>query len=119
MGLDSFNRRKAIVVLAVSFGVALASYGELNFVFSGFIFQCLGSIFEETRLVEIQKLLQGLRMDPVSPFVCARKLYLLTILQFRPEQMQLVSLYYYAPVCLCRIHVRSKHQKVPRARLVN
>lgn len=66
MGLDSFNRRKAIVVLAISFGVALASYGELNFVFSGFIFQCLGIIFEATRLVAIQKLLQGMRMDPVS-----------------------------------------------------
>ena len=73
MGLDSFNRRKAIVVLAISFGVALASYGELNFVFSGFIFQCLGIVFEATRLVAIQKLLQGMRMDPVSPTVCARK----------------------------------------------
>ncbi|TKA54453.1 hypothetical protein B0A53_03146 [Rhodotorula sp. CCFEE 5036] len=77
MGLDSFNRRKAIVVLAISFGVALASYGELNFVFSGFIFQCFGIVFEATRLVAIQKLLQGMRMDP------------------------LVSLYYYAPVCAC------------------
>ncbi|GAA5972849.1 hypothetical protein JCM11641_003971 [Rhodosporidiobolus odoratus] len=75
MGLDKFNQRTFIVVLAISFGVALASYGEVVFVFSGFIFQCLGILFEATRLVAIQKLLQGLRMDP------------------------LVSLYYYAPVC--------------------
>ncbi|GAA5930611.1 hypothetical protein JCM10213_000759 [Rhodosporidiobolus nylandii] len=75
MGLDQFDKRKATVVIAISAGVALASYGEINFVFSGFIFQCLGIVFEATRLVAIQKLLQGLRMDP------------------------LVSLYYYAPVC--------------------
>ncbi|GAA5882790.1 hypothetical protein JCM3774_006092 [Rhodotorula dairenensis] len=75
MGLDTFNRRKATVVVAISLGVALASYGELKFVLSGFIFQCLGIVFEATRLVAIQKLLQGMRMDP------------------------LVSLYYYAPVC--------------------
>ncbi|GAA5985586.1 hypothetical protein JCM10908_007032 [Rhodotorula pacifica] len=75
MGLDTFNRRKAIVVVAISLGVALASYGELKFVFSGFLFQCFGIVFEATRLVAIQKLLQGMRMDP------------------------LVSLYYYAPVC--------------------
>lgn len=72
MGLDTFNRRKAVVVGAISVGVALASYGELKFVFSGFIFQCLGIVFEATRLVAIQKLLQGMRMDPVSPLVCAR-----------------------------------------------
>ncbi|POY75547.1 hypothetical protein BMF94_1450 [Rhodotorula taiwanensis] len=75
MGLDTFNQRKAVVVVAISLGVALASYGELKFVFSGFVFQCLGIVFEATRLVAIQKLLQGMRMDP------------------------LVSLYYYAPVC--------------------
>ncbi|GAA6057991.1 hypothetical protein JCM3770_004603 [Rhodotorula araucariae] len=75
MGLDNWDKRKAITVLGISVGVALASYGELRFVFSGFFFQCLGILFEATRLVAIQKLLQGLRMDP------------------------LVSLYYYAPVC--------------------
>ncbi|GAA5892729.1 hypothetical protein JCM6882_000567 [Rhodosporidiobolus microsporus] len=75
MGLDQFNQRTATTVIAISAGVALASYGEVNFVFAGFLFQCLGILFEATRLVAIQKLLQGMRMDP------------------------LVSLYYYAPVC--------------------
>ncbi|GAA5863681.1 hypothetical protein JCM8547_003691 [Rhodosporidiobolus lusitaniae] len=75
MGLETYTRRTGTIVLAISLGVAIASYGELRFVFSGFIFQCLGILFEATRLVAIQKLLQGLRMDP------------------------LVSLYYYAPVC--------------------
>ncbi|GAA5865524.1 hypothetical protein JCM1840_001429 [Sporobolomyces johnsonii] len=75
MGLEQFNKRTATTVVAISAGVAIASYGELNFVFGGFVAQCLGILFEATRLVAIQKLLQGLRMDPLT------------------------SLYYYAPVC--------------------
>lgn len=57
-------------------GVALASYGEVNFVMSGFLCQTLGIAFEAARLVSIQKLLTGLKMSP------------------------LVSLYYFAPVSL-------------------
>ncbi|GAA6017019.1 hypothetical protein JCM11491_006131 [Sporobolomyces phaffii] len=75
MGLEQFSKRTAITVVAISFGVMIASYGEVNFVLGGFLSQCIGIAFEATRLVAIQKLLQGLRMDP------------------------LVSLYYYAPVC--------------------
>ncbi|GAA5832684.1 hypothetical protein JCM5353_003060 [Sporobolomyces roseus] len=75
MGLEQFSRRTAITVVAISMGVMIASYGEVNFVLGGFLAQCIGIAFEATRLVAIQKLLQGLRMDP------------------------LVSLYYYAPVC--------------------
>ncbi|KAK4702099.1 hypothetical protein P7C70_g4131, partial [Phenoliferia sp. Uapishka_3] len=75
MGLDKFNQRTAIVVVAISFGVALAAWGEIDFALDGFLYQTFGIMFEATRLVAIQKLLQGLRMDP------------------------LVSLYYYAPVC--------------------
>lgn len=94
-GLDKFNRRTASTVVAISFGgqsrhsplpcfpslthtlsaVMVASYGEVNFVLGGFLAQVLGIAFEATRLVAIQKLLHGMRMDP------------------------LVSLYYYAPVC--------------------
>ncbi|SGY18190.1 BQ5605_C015g08002 [Microbotryum silenes-dioicae] len=75
MGLEQFSRRTTIVVCFISMGVFIASYHEANFIFAGFIFQSLGILFEATRLVAIQKLLQGLRMDP------------------------LVSLYYFAPVC--------------------
>ncbi|SCV68257.1 BQ2448_378 [Microbotryum intermedium] len=75
MGIEQFNRRTTVVVCFISMGVFIASYHEANFVFAGFIFQSLGILFEATRLVAIQKLLQGLRMDP------------------------LVSLHYFAPVC--------------------
>ncbi|KAI9507579.1 triose-phosphate transporter family-domain-containing protein [Russula earlei] len=95
------NRKLTTIVCMISFGVALASHGELRFNLIGFLtqaaavavrihshsfhtFRCsavspLGLIahtqFEASRLVMIQILLHGLKMDP------------------------LVSLHYYAPVC--------------------
>ncbi|GAA5972275.1 hypothetical protein JCM11641_002386 [Rhodosporidiobolus odoratus] len=74
-GLEKMEPRKLVIVLAISSGVALASYGEIAFEWSGFIFQAVGIAFEAARLVSIQKLLTGLKMGP------------------------LVSLYYFAPVC--------------------
>lgn len=75
MGLEKMNPRTFVIVISISAGVALASYGELNFVLGGFICQTLGIAFEAARLVSIQKLLAGLKMNPM------------------------VSLYFYAPVC--------------------
>jgi len=75
MGLEKANKRTMLIVLLISLGVAIASVGELEFAMSGFICQTLGILFEATRLVTIQKLLHGMKMDP------------------------LVSLYYFAPVC--------------------
>ncbi|WDK12461.1 triose-phosphate transporter [Colletotrichum graminicola] len=66
-------------ILLIVAGVALASFGEIEFSWIGFIFQMGGIVFEAIRLVMIQVLLKGdenaQRMNP------------------------LVSLYYYAPVC--------------------
>jgi hypothetical protein len=75
MGLETPTQRTLVIVVFISVGVAMASYGEIHFVLSGFICQALGIAFEAARLVAIQKLLHGLKMDP------------------------LVSLYYFAPVC--------------------
>jgi len=63
--------------LIIVFGVAIASFGEIKFVWIGFFYQMGGIVFEAMRLVMIQILLsgEGQSMDP------------------------LVSLYYYAPVC--------------------
>ncbi|KAK0553864.1 hypothetical protein OC846_000760 [Tilletia horrida] len=74
-GLKAVSGTLLAIVLTISGGVALASYGELHFVYSGFIQQCIAIGFESSRLVMIQILLQGLKMDP------------------------LVSLYFFAPVC--------------------
>ncbi|CAE6477948.1 unnamed protein product [Rhizoctonia solani] len=69
------NRRLVAIVLMISGGVSLASYGELKFDMFGFSIQALAVVFEASRLVMIQLLLHGMKMDP------------------------LVSLHYYAPVC--------------------
>jgi len=75
MGLETPTQRTLVIVLCISAGVALASFGEIAFDMGGFICQALGIAFEAARLVAIQKLLHGLKMDP------------------------LVSLYWFAPVC--------------------
>ncbi|KAI9458659.1 triose-phosphate transporter family-domain-containing protein [Lactarius psammicola] len=69
------NRKLAVIVFMISSGVALASHGELRFNLIGFLTQAAAVGFEASRLVMIQILLHGLKMDP------------------------LVSLHYYAPVC--------------------
>ncbi|KAI0066860.1 TPT-domain-containing protein [Artomyces pyxidatus] len=69
------NRKLAVIVFMISSGVALASQGELHFNLIGFLTQAAAVAFEASRLVMIQILLHGLKMDP------------------------LVSLHYYAPVC--------------------
>jgi hypothetical protein len=58
-------------------GVVIASMGEIQFVMTGFLFQCGGIVFEAIRLVMVQRILNSaeFKMDP------------------------LVSLYYFAPAC--------------------
>ncbi|KAJ3114515.1 hypothetical protein HK100_001640 [Physocladia obscura] len=62
-------------VSAIVLGVIIASYGEIDFVLIGFVFQVLGIATEATRLVMVQQLLKDYKMDPM------------------------VSLYHFAPVC--------------------
>jgi hypothetical protein len=73
-------------------GVIIASYGEVQFVLIGFLYQCGGILFEAMRLVMVQRLLSGaeFKMDP------------------------LVSLYYFAPVCACMNGVIALVVEVPR-----
>ncbi|GAA5960767.1 hypothetical protein JCM21900_006864 [Sporobolomyces salmonicolor] len=75
-GLKELNAKIMAIVTLISFGVALASYGELDFQLIGFLVQALAIGIESCRLVLVQMLLQGMNMDPLS------------------------SLYYMAPVCL-------------------
>ena len=74
-GLAEMNQKLLLIVFLISAGVSLASYGELQFQLFGFVCQVAAVGFESARLVMIQILLQGLKMDP------------------------LISLYYFAPVC--------------------
>ncbi|KAI9637264.1 triose-phosphate transporter family-domain-containing protein [Dioszegia hungarica] len=69
------NARLMAIVGLISTGCVLAAYGEVHFELFGFLCQCAAIAFEASRLVMIQILLHGLKMDPI------------------------VSLHYYAPVC--------------------
>ncbi|KAI0732706.1 TPT-domain-containing protein [Fomitopsis betulina] len=69
------SKKLGVIIVMISSGVALASQGELKFNLVGFLTQAAAVVFEASRLVMIQILLHGLKMDP------------------------LVSLHYYAPVC--------------------
>ncbi|EFN56048.1 hypothetical protein CHLNCDRAFT_145497 [Chlorella variabilis] len=78
-GTDKYSWPTMMNMILVTIGVAVASYGELNFNIVGVAFQ-LASIFSESvRLVLVQILLQsrGLKLNPVT------------------------TLYYVAPCCFC------------------
>lgn len=77
LGIDPVDFKKLGNVSFIVIGVVLASFGEINFVMIGFIYQLGGIIFEAVRICMVQRLLNGaeFKMDP------------------------LVSLYYFAPVC--------------------
>ena len=75
---DSFKSDTMLNMLSISFGVAIAAYGEAKFDSFGVMLQLLAVAFEATRLVMIQILLnsRGISLNPIT------------------------SLYYVAPCCL-------------------
>ncbi|EAT82928.1 hypothetical protein HBI56_068850 [Parastagonospora nodorum] len=79
MGVAPLNMTVLGNVSFIVIGVVIASFGEIQFVMTGFIWQVGGLAFEAIRLVMVQRLLSSaeFKMDP------------------------LVSLYYYAPACAC------------------
>ena len=77
LSLEAPNYKILANVSVIVLGVMIASWGEIAFNMTGFVYQILGIGFEATRLVMVQRLLSAkeYKMDP------------------------LVSLYYFAPVC--------------------
>ncbi|OCL01483.1 TPT-domain-containing protein [Glonium stellatum] len=77
LGVAEPNMKTLSNVSFIVIGVIIASFGEIKFVLTGFLYQCGGIVFEAIRLVMVQRLLSSaeFKMDP------------------------LVSLYYYAPAC--------------------
>lgn len=73
-------------------GVVIASFGEIQFKLTGFLFQIAGIIFEAIRLTMVQRLLSSaeFKMDP------------------------LVSLYYFAPACAVMNGVVALIVEVPK-----
>ncbi|KAL8784021.1 MAG: hypothetical protein Q9213_004209 [Squamulea squamosa] len=77
LGTEKPNLNNLFKVSFIVIGIIIASFGEIEFVLIGFLFQLGGIVFEALRLVMVQKLLSSAeyKMDP------------------------LVSLYYFAPIC--------------------
>ncbi|EHK41721.1 hypothetical protein TRIATDRAFT_84499 [Trichoderma atroviride IMI 206040] len=94
-GVAEPNLAKFLNVLVIVFGVAVSSFGEIQFSWTGFFFQIGGTTFEAVRVVMIQVMLsgEGLNMDP------------------------LVSLYYYAPVCAVMNFLIALVGEVPKFKL--
>ena len=91
LGVAPPNLKTLGNVSFIVIGVILASFGEIMFDLTGFVYQVTGVMFEATRLVMIQKILSSpdFKMDP------------------------LVSLYYYAPVCAVMNAVVSIFTELP------
>ncbi|KAH8883599.1 TPT-domain-containing protein [Thozetella sp. PMI_491] len=91
-GMAQPNMKPLLNVLVIVFGVAIASFGELKFELTGFLFQVGGIIAEALRLVMVQRILSSpeFKMDP------------------------LVSVYYYAPACAVINGVFTLFIEVPR-----
>jgi drug/metabolite transporter (DMT)-like permease len=78
-GTERFNWPTLLNMLMVTIGVAIASFGELNFNATGVFYQLCSIVSESIRLVLVQILLQsrGLKLNPIT------------------------TLYYVAPCCFC------------------
>ncbi|KAL8941412.1 MAG: hypothetical protein Q9216_002257 [Gyalolechia sp. 2 TL-2023] len=95
LGTEKANMTTLFKVSFIVIGVVIASFGEIEFVLIGFMFQLGGIVFEAIRLVLVQKLLSSAeyKMDP------------------------LVSLYYFAPVCAIMNFCVAAVLEIPRIKM--
>jgi drug/metabolite transporter (DMT)-like permease len=91
LGLERPTGSTWLNIIVIVVGTMIASFSEIKFVLSGFMFQMGGLLFEAYRLALVQRLLysEESKMDP------------------------LVSLYYYSPVCALVIFVLALPTELP------
>lgn len=97
MGITPPNFKTLGNVSLIVIGVVIASFGEIKFVLTGFLFQIAGIVFEAIRLTMVQRLLSSaeFKMDP------------------------LVSLYYFAPACAVMNGITALLVEVPKMSLAD
>ncbi|KAJ7558816.1 hypothetical protein O6H91_04G057100 [Diphasiastrum complanatum] len=68
VGLEALNLRMMSIMCLISFGVLVASFGEINFNWAGVIYQLGGVIGEASRLILMELLIKrkGLKLDPIT-----------------------------------------------------
>ncbi|KAK4455498.1 triose-phosphate transporter family-domain-containing protein [Podospora aff. communis PSN243] len=92
LGVSQPNLKVFLNVSVIVVGVIIASFGEIKFVWIGFIYQIAGIACEALRLTMVQRLLSSaeFKMDP------------------------LVSVYYFAPVCAAMNFLVALAWEVPK-----
>lgn len=65
-GLEKTSMYELYIVTVICIGVAMTSYGEIQFSLIGFTYQLVAIIAESTRLVLTNILLKSLKLDPLS-----------------------------------------------------
>merc|ERR1712216_205391 len=83
MSTERYSLRITMNMLVIAVGVAIAAYGEGNFVMIGVVEQLSSLVFEAVRLMLVQVLInsQGLTMNPIQ------------------------SLYYVSPACFMSLSI--------------
>lgn len=71
--VSPINLKQLGNVSFIVIGVIIASYGEIQFDLTGFLWQAGGISFEATRLIMVQRLLSSAeyKMDPLTSLVCS------------------------------------------------
>lgn len=97
LGVSPPNLKTLGNVSLIVLGVVIASFGEIKFVLTGFLFQLGGIVFEALRIVMVQRLLSSaeFKMDP------------------------LVSLYYFAPACAIMNGLVALVVEIPRMEMAD
>lgn len=96
-GLEKPSSRTISIMVVITVGVMIASYGELQFVWTGVILQLIGIATESNRIVLIQRLMQdtGIKMNPIQSmyYICPICFLFLIPLYFIFEHKRLTSQY--------------------------
>ncbi|CAA7013887.1 unnamed protein product [Microthlaspi erraticum] len=68
VGLEIMSSRMLLIMSVISFGVLIASYGELNIIWIGVVYQMGGIVAEALRLILMEILVKrkGIKLNPIS-----------------------------------------------------
>ncbi|GAY55895.1 hypothetical protein CUMW_167620 [Citrus unshiu] len=104
-GLEVMSCRMLLIMSVISFGVVVASYGEININWIGVVYQMGGVVGEALRLIFMEILVKrkGLKLNPIS--VIALCLFIPWIFLEKPK-MDALETWHFPPLmltlnCLC------------------
>jgi len=111
-GLETISCRLVIVVSLISVGLALSSYGEVNFQLTGFFLELTAVFIGSMRLVFAQYLLQGKKDETQQQSIAPNRTCGLKTLQLLYYQTSIAFIFLIIPAVFSVISQREKF-KVP------